>query len=125
VGVVHALQEALRLMTEEGPENIFARHAAIGERVRTGMQSLGLELFAEQTAASNTVTAVRTPEGIDTASLIKALRQRRVVVANGQDWLKGSIFRIGHMGWVHERDIDTLVGALEVTLNESRLEQAV
>jgi aspartate aminotransferase-like enzyme len=93
--------------------------------VRTGLQALGLELFAEPTAASNTVTAVRTPEGIDTSTLIKALRQRRVVVANGQDWLKGSIFRIGHMGWVHERDIDALIAALEATLDESRLEQAV
>jgi aspartate aminotransferase-like enzyme len=125
VGVVHAMQEALRLMNEEGPENIYTRHAAIGERVRTGLQALGLELFAEPTAASNTVTAVRTPEGIDTSTLIKALRQRRVVVANGQDWLKGSIFRIGHMGWVHERDIDALIVALEATLDESRLEQAV
>lgn len=125
VGVVHAMQEALRLMTEEGPENVYARHAAIGERVRDGIQSLGLELFAEPVSASNTVTAVRTPDGIETSSLIKALRQRRVVVANGQDWLKGSIFRIGHMGWVHERDIDTLMGALETTLNESRLEPAV
>lgn len=125
VGVVHALQEALRLMTEEGPENVHARHAAIGEQVRNGMQSLGLELFADPSAASNTVTAVRAPEGIEVSTLIKALRQRRVVVANGQDWLKGSIFRIGHMGWVYERDIDALVVAIQDTINESRLQQAV
>jgi aspartate aminotransferase-like enzyme len=125
VGVVHALQEALRLMMEEGPENVYARHAALGDQLRSGLQTLGLELFADPVAASNTVTAVRTPTGIDTSTLIKALRQRRVVVANGQDWLKGSIFRIGHMGWVHEQDIDVLLTALQATLGESRLEQAV
>lgn len=125
VGVVHALQEALRLMDEEGPENVYARHAAIGDQVRRGIRELGLELFAEESAASNTVTAVRTPTGLDTSALIKALRQRRVVVANGQDWLKGSIFRIGHMGWVHEGDIVTLLAALETTLSDSRLERAV
>jgi aspartate aminotransferase-like enzyme len=125
VGVVHALQEALRLMTEEGPKNVYARHAALGEQLRNGLQTLGLELFADPVAASNTVTAVRTPIGTDTSTLIKSLRQRRVVVANGQDWLKGSIFRIGHMGWVHEHDIDVLLTALQATLGESRLEQAV
>jgi aspartate aminotransferase-like enzyme len=125
VGVVHALQEALRLMTEEGPEKVYARHAAIGEQLRNGLQALGLELFADPSAASNTVTAVRTPTEIDTSTLIKSLRQRRVVVANGQDWLKGSIFRIGHMGWVHEHDIDVLLTALQATLGESQLEQAV
>jgi aspartate aminotransferase-like enzyme len=125
VGVVHALQEALRLMTEEGPKNVYARHTAIGEQVRNGIQALGLELFADLAAASNTVTAVRTPAGIEASTLIKSLRQRRVVVANGQDWLKGSIFRIGHMGWVHEHDIHALVASLQATLSESRLEQAV
>ena len=124
VGVIHAMQEALRLMTEEGAENVYARHAQLGARLRTGLKALGLELFADPAVASNTVTAVRTPDGIETSSLIKALRQRRVVVANGQDWLKGSIFRIGHMGWVHEQDIDSLLGALEATLRESRLEAA-
>lgn len=125
VGVVHAMQEALRMMAEEGPESIYARHAAIGEQTRNGIRSLGLELFAEPAAASNTVTAVRAPGGADSSELIKALRQRQVVVANGQDWLKGSIFRIGHMGWVHERDITGLIAALQAALAESRVEQAV
>ncbi len=125
VGVVHAMQEALRLMTEEGPEAVYARHAAIGRQLREGIEALGLELFADTAVASNTVTAVRTPEGHDTSTLIKALRQRQVVVANGQDWLKGSIFRIGHMGWVHESDIDRLLSALEAVLDDGRLERAV
>jgi aspartate aminotransferase-like enzyme len=125
VGVVHAMQEALRLMTDEGPGAVYARHAAIGQQLRRGIQALGLELFAHPAAASNTVTAVRTPAGMDTSALIKSLRQRRVVVANGQDWLKGSIFRIGHMGWVHESDIDALLAALDATLREERLEAAV
>jgi aspartate aminotransferase-like enzyme len=125
VGVVHALQEALRLMNDEGRDAVYARHAAIGQQMRRGIQTLGLELFADPAAASNTVTAVRTPAGVDTSTLIKCLRQRRVVVANGQDWLKGSIFRIGHMGWVHTSDIDALLAAFEATLREERLEAAV
>jgi aspartate aminotransferase-like enzyme len=124
VGVIYALQEALRLMTAEGVENVFARHRRIGRQVREGVKALGLELFADETVASGTVTAVRTPVGADTSALIKALRQRRVVVANGQDWLKGSIFRIGHLGWVHESDVENLLEALDAALEAGRLEQA-
>jgi aspartate aminotransferase-like enzyme len=124
VGVIHALQEALRLMTEEGPREVFARHQRVGEQVRHGVAALGLELFADPTGASNTVTAVRAPSGVDAGVLIRELRARRIIVGSGQDWLKGSIFRIGHMGWVHERDIVELLGGLRDVLEDARLEQA-
>jgi aspartate aminotransferase-like enzyme len=119
------MQEALRLMTDEGPEQIFARHRRIGDLVRQGVRELELELFADPAAASNTVTAVRVPADIDGARLLRDLRQRhRVVVGSGQDWLKGSIFRIGHMGWVHEEDVDHLLAGLRAALEDARLEEA-
>lgn len=126
VGVVRAMQEALRLMTEEGPDAVFARHARIGRTVRDGIQSLGLELFARPDVASNTVTAVRVPAGLDASKLIKGLRKRHgVVVASGQDWLKGSIFRIGHMGYVRDEDIEHLMQALAAVLGDEGLQRAV
>jgi aspartate aminotransferase-like enzyme len=57
--------------------------------------------------------------------LIRDLRQLGVVVGSGQDWLKGSIFRVGHMGWVHHGDIDGVVEALRASLEQVRLRQAV
>jgi aspartate aminotransferase-like enzyme len=125
VGIVHALQEALRMMHAEGAENIYARHARVGRRMREGIEGLGLELFADRVYASDTVTAVRVPAGVDAAALIRDLRQRRVVVGSGQDWLKGSIFRVGHMGWVHDADIDAVLEALRDALEQQRLRQAV
>lgn len=118
VGVVHGLKEALRLMTQEGPRQVFARHRLIGERMRRGVSSLGLELFADPAAASDTVSAVRAPRGIQASELIAGLRQHGVVVAGGQDRLKGSIFRIGHMGWVNDDDIDVVVSALRQVLHD-------
>jgi aspartate aminotransferase-like enzyme len=54
------------------------------------------------------------------------LRQRhRVVLGSGQDWLKGSIFRVGHMGWVDDDDVDHLLTALRAALENARLEEAV
>lgn len=126
VGIVHALQEGLRMMTEEGKDQVFARHRAIGQQVRDGVKQLGLELFADPAVASDTVTAVRVPAGVDASSLLRDLRQRHhVVLGSGQDWLKGSIFRIGHMGWVHESDVEHLLAALRDSLGQARLKEAV
>jgi aspartate aminotransferase-like enzyme len=124
VGIVHAMQEALRSMHEEGVTRIFERHHRIGRRMREGVEALGLELFADPANASDTITAVRVPLDVDAAALIRDLRKRRVVVGSGQDWLKGSIFRIGHMGWVHDADIDDVVEALRTSLRDVRLAAA-
>jgi aspartate aminotransferase-like enzyme len=126
VSVAFALQESLHRMAGEGKEAIFARHRAIGRQVREGIQELGLELFADPAVASDTVTAVRVPADVDAAALLRALRQHhRVVVGSGQDWLKGSIFRIGHMGWIHEADVEHLLTALRLALEDARYEEAV
>lgn len=124
VGVVHAMQEALRQMLDETPAAVFARHAAIGRQMRAGVAALGLELFADPAVASDTVTAVRVPGEIDAAPLMQDLRQRQVVVGSGQDWLKGSIFRVGHMGYVSGADIDTVLSALRASLDAVALEAA-
>lgn len=126
VGVAFALQESLRRMAGEGMEAIFARHRATGRQVREGIQALGLELFADPAVASDTVTAVRVPADVDAAVLLRELRQHhRVVVGSGQDWLKGSIFRIGHMGWVHESDVEHLLNAVRLALEDARYQEAV
>lgn len=126
VGIVHALQESLRLMSAEGTEGVFERHRRVGVCLRSGIQSLGLELFADAAVVSNTVTAVRVPSGIDASKLLRDLRvQHRVVLGSGQDWLKGSIFRIGHMGWVDEAHINDVIVALSRALDAARLEEAV
>jgi aspartate aminotransferase-like enzyme len=71
------------------------------------------------------VTAVRVPGDVDASALLKDLRGRRIVVGSGQDWLKGSIFRIGHMGWVHHSDIENVLDGLRASLEVARLEEAV
>ncbi|HZU12515.1 MAG TPA: alanine--glyoxylate aminotransferase family protein [Chloroflexota bacterium] len=117
VGVAFALQEALRQMLAEGPENVFARHRTIGSLLREGVQDLGLELFAEPAAASNTVTAVQVLDDVDAGALLRGLRERHgVVVGSGQDWLKGRIFRVGHMGFVREEDVEAVLRALRTEL---------
>ncbi len=75
VSIVFALQVALDMMLKEGLANIVARHARVGKAAREGIKSLGLSLFAEESHASNTVTAVAVPEGLDVKKLRKILKE--------------------------------------------------
>ena len=113
VGLYQALDVALGMMIAEGREAILARHHALGELTRGRARALGLTLFAEPTHASDTVTALRVPDGVDGKALITALREREdVIVGGGQDRLEGQILRIGHMGYAHEPEIAAAMDAL-------------
>ena len=113
VSVCFGLDVALDMLLKEGVENIFARHHRIGNKTREAVKSLGLQLFADEKFASDTVTAVRVPEGVDGPSLNKLMREEYgTVLAGGQGRLAGKIFRIGHLGLVSEADIDATMDAL-------------
>ena len=117
LSVFFALDVVLERMAAEGPEAIYARHARIAARTRDGVRALGLELFAEERCASKTVTAVRVPDGGDGKALTALLREKYdTVVAGGQAKLAGKIFRLGHMGWVQDADMDAALDAVRRAL---------
>jgi aspartate aminotransferase-like enzyme len=121
VSVHYALDKALDMMLEEGLDEVFARHVRAAERVRAGVAALGLDLLPDLSCASNTITAVKMPEGINGAEMLKTMRQEHdVVLAGGQQSLSGKIFRIGHLGLVSDEDIDGVFTALELTLAKLR-----
>lgn len=114
VSVFFGLDVALEKMAEEGLERIHARHARIGQMVREGVKALGLELLVrDERYASNTVTAIKCPEGVEVKALRNMLEDEHgVVMAGGQGKLSGKIFRIGHLGLVSEEDIRHALDAL-------------
>ena len=113
------------MMLREGLPNIIARHARVSKAARDGIKSLGLPLFAEESYASNTVTAVRSPDGLEVKKMLQILREEyQVVLAGGQQTLAGKIFRIGHLGWVTEDDIETVISALKVALPKAGFRSA-
>ena len=121
VSLLYGLEITLEMILTEGLPNVFARHAKIGTIARDGVKSLGLSLFADEKYASNTVTAVKVPENLDGAKLLKILREEySVVLAGGQGKLGGKIFRIGHLGWVTENDIREVLDALSKALPRAR-----
>jgi aspartate aminotransferase-like enzyme len=118
VNLVFALQASLRIMQNEGLENIFARHQRLTLAARAAVKALGLPLLAPDEAASPAITAV-IPDRVD-AEQIRAVMKKRfdIILAGGQDHLKGKIFRIGHLGFVSDRDLLAAIAALETSLQE-------
>jgi aspartate aminotransferase-like enzyme len=119
LSIFYALDVALEMMLAEGREAIFERHQRIGDYVRWRAKEIGLELLADHQYASNTVTAVRIPEGIDARVLLKKLREEdQVVLGGGQQHLEGKIFRVGHLGFFEEADLVEAMDKLEIRLRE-------
>ncbi len=118
LSVIFALDYALKKILSEGMGSVFERHASIGKMTRDGVRSVGLSIFPEREAiASNTVTAVKIPSGVDAAKLVGLMRtERGVVLSGGQGSLNGKIFRIGHMGYVAPEEIQDVIDALKKVL---------
>jgi serine---pyruvate transaminase len=119
VSIIRSLDVALGLLLDDGLEAAFARHVRLGRAARAGIKAMGLELFSPDDDGAAVVTAVRSPEGIDSDELLLHLRDRHgVTLAPGQAHLKGKIFRIGHIGWFDVFDIASALAAVELSLTE-------
>ena len=113
----YALYVSLDMMVKEGIDSIFDRHIKMAEKTRNGLKSLGLTLFADPKYASNTITSVKVTDGLDGIKLVKILEQEHdTIIAGGQTDLAGKIFRVGHLGYVEESDIDNVLEALRLAL---------
>ncbi len=117
VSLIVGLNEALRMIREEGIENTIARHSRLAEAARQGCLALGLKLFAPEDGRGSAVTPVWVPEGVDGKALVKIMKETYgVTIAGGQEQYAGRIFRIGHLGYFGEFDIITTLAALEMAL---------
>ncbi|HYG58637.1 MAG TPA: alanine--glyoxylate aminotransferase family protein [Symbiobacteriaceae bacterium] len=116
ISLWYALQAALRMIREETIEGTWARHQLMGDMCRAGVKALGLELLvADETYASNSVTAVKAP--LEPKVLRKTARDKLgVQLAGGQAKLESTIFRIGHLGYVTPNDVIQALAATEMTL---------
>ncbi len=118
INLYFALEAALEMMQKEGLKAIFERHARHQRATTAAMKAIGLPLYAAEGHGSPAITAVA-PEGIDAELLRKEVKTRfDILLAGGQDHLKGHVFRIGHLGFVCDRDILTAVAAIEATLQD-------
>jgi alanine-glyoxylate transaminase / serine-glyoxylate transaminase / serine-pyruvate transaminase len=119
----YGLQEALRMIAEEGLDAIFARHHRLAEATRRAVriwrQNAGPEIFAmDPRAQSDSITAVQVPEGYDADTVRQlCLDKFNVSLGGGLDRLRGRVFRIGHMGDLNEPMILGALAAVEMALD--------
>ncbi|MBI5200528.1 MAG: alanine--glyoxylate aminotransferase family protein [Elusimicrobia bacterium] len=112
VNLVVAQAEALRMIREEGIENVWTRTAELAAYTRKQVTGkLGLKLYAKDPA--DILTGAWLPEGVDGNKLLAAmLAEEQISVANGQEKLKGKIIRIAHMGYITKADVDAGIDSL-------------
>lgn len=116
--LVFGMHEALKIIKEEGLENIFKRHEQNKNIIRSGVKAIGCKLLADDSHASPAVTAIFPPVGVDAEKVRSEIRSRfGVEFAPGQSDLKGKIFRIGHLGYVDKLELVATIGALELLFN--------
>lgn len=119
VSLVFGLEEVVAMLDEEGLPQVFARHELMKKMTRAAMKALGLPLMTADAYASPTVTSVDPGDLFNGEELRKILRTKyNVIIAGGQQHLKGKIFRIGHMGYCDPQDMLTVISLIEISLQQ-------
>ena len=116
-----ALREACLIVEEEGIANRIARHQKMSNAVRAAAKAWGLSLFPKLDAKheySNTVTAISYPDGVKDDEIRAIIKKMGIIIAGGQDHLKGKIFRIGSMGAVSAPEILATLAATQYALKK-------
>ena len=121
VNLIFALDEALKMMKEQGLENIFKKHNNHKLAVSSAIKALDLKLFASEESLSPAITAIKT-NGFDAEAFRKSILETYdIQLAGGQDNLKGQIFRVGHLGYVSDQDIISAITAIAISLYEKNM----
>ncbi|MGL4236690.1 L-aspartate--glyoxylate aminotransferase BhcA [Tabrizicola sp.] len=104
VGLIAGLAHSIDLLEAEGLEAVYARHHRLAEGVRRAVFAWGMAPFATSAELySDTVTAVRVPEGCDGTALVQlAASKYGMAFGVGLGEAAGKVFRIGHLGMLTE-----------------------
>ncbi len=114
----YGLKEALAIMAEEGRENIFSRHARLGEATRRAVRAWGLEICAlDPREYSNTVTTILLPPGFEEVAFrALVLEKFNMSLGAGLGRLAGKAFRIGHLGSTNDLMVAGALSGVEMGL---------
>ncbi|MEM2875574.1 MAG: alanine--glyoxylate aminotransferase family protein [Candidatus Bathyarchaeia archaeon] len=120
VHLVYALNEAVKIILEEGLERVFKRHEVVSKAVREAVRAIGLRTLAEESVASHTVSAVLMPEGVSDVEVRSRMANKHgIMISGGLGKMSGKMVRIGHMGVTASPDyVIPMLNALETTLTE-------
>jgi alanine-glyoxylate transaminase/serine-glyoxylate transaminase/serine-pyruvate transaminase len=119
--LLYGLREALRMLQEEGLDNVLRRHTRHGEATRAAVRAWGLELVAENPAeSSNSLTAVLTPDNHSADQLRRViLEEFDMSLGTGLGKFAGKLFRIGHLGWFNDLMLAGTLSGVEMGLRRA------
>ena len=121
INMLYALNEALVILKKEGLENAWNRHAKNHQKLRAGLEAMGLEFYVEEGYRLPQLNAVKVPEGVDEAAVRSfLLNQYNLEIGAGLGTLAGKIWRIGLMGASSSgKHIDLCLDGLKAALAEA------
>ena len=116
--LLYGLREALRMLFDEGLENVFARHDRHAEATRRAVTAWGLELLCiDESEYSSSITAIMMPDGHDSSHLLDiVLKHFDMSLGVGLSNLAGKVFRIGHLGDFNDLSLVGTLGGVEMGL---------
>jgi len=119
--LLYGLEEALKMLFEEGLDNVFARHERHAEATRRAVQAWGLENQCVNPAEySATITAIRVPDGHDSDALRAVILEKfNMALGTGLAKVKGKVFRIGHLGDLNDLMLAGTLSGVEMGLQLS------
>lgn len=118
VSLLFGLEQVLKLMKEEGLEQVYERHMLMMKMTRAAFKQLDIPLLTSDESASPTVTAIK-PLDFKSEALRTVLKDEfNLSIAGGQQHMKGEIFRIGHMGYCSPSDVLQTISIIEIGLRK-------
>jgi alanine-glyoxylate transaminase/serine-glyoxylate transaminase/serine-pyruvate transaminase len=123
INLLYGLREALHMLREEGLANVFARHARFGEATRRAVGAWGLRLQAACPAEySSALTAIVMPDGHDADAFRRVVLERfDMSLGAGLGRLKGTVFRIGHLGDFNDLMLAGTLAGVEMGLSAAKV----
>jgi 2-aminoethylphosphonate-pyruvate transaminase len=118
VQVMHALEQALVELEQEGVANRIARFAENARVLRAGLTALGLEILVPEGARSSILTTFRLPPGVGYDALHDAMKRRGYIIYAGQGAIRSYAFRVANMGTLTPADMKAVVDAFAACLAE-------
>jgi alanine-glyoxylate transaminase/serine-glyoxylate transaminase/serine-pyruvate transaminase len=118
INPLYGLHEALVMVAEEGLENAWARHRAMHDKLRTGLEALGMKFVVDEAARLPQLNSIYIPEGVDDAAArTRLINEFNLEIGAGLGALAGKIWRIGLMGCsARQENVDYCLKAVKAVI---------
>lgn len=115
INAIYGLHESLLMLQEEGLETSFARHRAMHEKLRDGLEAIGVHFVVEEPFRLPQLNAVRIPEGVDDGQTrSRLLQDHNLEIGAGLGDFAGKVWRLGLMGYsAREQNVELAIRALK------------